>query len=320
MAHDETPTLGHTGEFALIDRLAAQHDISADVVVGIGDDAAVLRSTSGPVLCCVDMLVEGRHFRRDWSTAIEIGQRAAAASLADIAAMGGRPTALVIGFAAPVDLPTHWALEFDAGVTAEAQRAGACVVGGDVSRADEIVVSVTAVGTVDVGDPVLRSGARVGDRVAVAGRLGYAAAGLAILRRGFRAPKALVDAHRVPEPPYALGIAAQRAGATAMIDVSDGLIADARHIAVASHVVLDIDRSTLPIPSALAEAAAAYSMDPLEWVLTGGDDHALLATFPPGSDIPDGFVLIGEVRAGEGVALNGTAVTAPGGHDHFRLE
>lgn len=321
MGSEGAPTLAETGEFALLERIAAQHRGSPDVLIGIGDDAAAIQASSGPMLICVDMLVEGRHFRRDWSSAIEIGQRAAAASLADIAAMGGRSIALVVGFAAPADLPTHWALECDAGLSQEAHRAGASVVGGDVSRADAVIISVTALGTVDDGEPVRRSGAGVGDVIAVCGRLGYAAAGLAILRRGFRAPKALVDAYRVPEPPYKLGVKARTAGATSMIDVSDGLIADARHIALASGVLLDLDRERLKVSDALVETAAAYSMDPLEWVLTGGDDHALLATFPAGTRLPSGFTKIGEVRDGQpGVSLNGVAIAAAGGHEHFRRE
>lgn len=318
MSESRAPTLGETGEFALLDRIAAQHSPATHVLVGIGDDAAVLKASTESTLVCVDLLIEGRHFRRDWSSALEIGRRSAAASLADIAAMGGVATALVVGFAAPSDLPTHWALEFDAGLREEAALVGAAIVGGDISVADSIMISVTALG--GVAKPVLRSGAKPGDRIAVAGRLGHAAAGLAILQRGFRAPKALVDAYRVPHPPYELGVLAGRAGATAMIDVSDGLIADARHIANASQVTMDIDRAMLPIDSVLTETAAAYTMDPLEWVLTGGDDHALLATFPAKAKIPSGFTVIGAVTADQepGVSLNGTRISAQGGHEHFR--
>lgn len=320
MPGQPAPTLGETGEFALIERISAQHVGGPGVIVGIGDDAAVLTSPDEAILVCVDLLIEGRHFRRDWSSAVDIGRRSAAASLADIAAMGGVATALVVGFAAPADLPTHWALEFDAGLREEAARVGASIVGGDISVADTIMISVTAVGT--VLSPVLRSGAKPGDTLAVAGRLGHAAAGLAILQRGFRAPKTLVDAYRVPEPPYGLGVEAAGAGATAMIDVSDGLIADARHIALASAVVLDINQALLPAEPALTDIAAAYNLDPLQWVLTGGDDHALLATFPAVAKIPPGFHVIGSVVAAEkpGVALNGTIITAQGGHEHFRRE
>jgi thiamine-monophosphate kinase len=320
MSEFRAPTLGETGEFALLDRIAAQHAPAAHVLVGIGDDAAVLTAPSGSTLVCVDLLIEGRHFRRDWSSALDIGRRSAAASLADIAAMGGAATALVIGFAAPTDLPTHWALEFDAGLREEAALVGAAIVGGDISVADAIMISVTAIG--GVAKPVLRSGAHPGDRIAIAGRLGHAAAGLAILQRGFRAPKALVDAYRVPHPPYEHGVLAGRAGASAMIDVSDGLIADARHIAHASAVVMDLDRALIPVDSVLTETAAAYTMDPLEWVLTGGDDHALLATFPAKTKIPAGFTVIGVVTEGDepGVCLNGTPISARGGHEHFRRE
>jgi thiamine-monophosphate kinase len=322
MTNSQPPTLDDTGEFALIERLKQQHESTDSVLVGIGDDAAVLQQIDGPILVCVDLLVEGRHFRRDWSSAIEIGRRAAAASLADIAAMGGRTVALVVGLAAPGDLPAHWAIECDAGITHEAALVGAHVVGGDISIADQIMLSVTAVGCLDGGQAVLRAGAQAGDIVAVAGRLGHAAAGLNVLSRGFRAPKVAVDAYRIPQPPYALGIAARLAGASAMIDVSDGLIADARHIAEASKVAIDLDRNALPIDPIVIDTASAFTMDPLEWVLTGGDDHALLATFPPTSAVPEGFTTIGVVESTEepGVLLNGTAIHVRGGHEHFRRE
>jgi len=322
MTDSHAPTLDDTGEFALIERLRQQHDQSDSVLVGIGDDSAVLQSLDGPALVCMDLLVEGRHFRRDWSSAIEIGRRAAAASLADIAAMGGRTVALVVGLAAPGNLPVHWALECDAGMTQEAALVGAQVVGGDISTADHITLAVTAVGCLDGGHAVLRSGAQVGDVVAVAGRLGHAAAGLSVLSRGFRAPKVAVDAYRVPQPPYERGIAARIAGATAMIDVSDGLIADARHIALASRVGIDLNKDSLPVDPVLIDTASAFTMDPLEWVLTGGDDHALLATFPAQTLLPDGFTAIGTVRSADqpGVLLNGVAIQARGGHEHFKRE
>jgi thiamine-monophosphate kinase len=286
----------------------------------MGDDAAILAVPDGRAAVSIDLLVEGRHFRRDWATAIDIGRRAAAASLSDIAAMGATATGLVVGLAMPEDLPVHWAVELHAGLQEEAARVGAAIVGGDVTSADQVMIAVTAIGDLGELPPVQRSGAEPGDVLAVSGRLGFAAAGLAVLSRGFRAPRELVDAYRSPEPPYASGPAAARAGATAMIDISDGLVADARHIAHASKVDLDIDVDRLSVPEVLQEIASAYNVDPLEWMLTGGDDHALLATFPKDAKLPRAFSVIGSVRdsSDPGVRVNGAAVQVAGGFEHFR--
>jgi thiamine-monophosphate kinase len=321
MTQPAPDTLADIGEFGLIARIAQQTQTSRAVELGIGDDAALLAISNGQVVACVDVLVEGRHFRRDWSTAIEIGRRAAAASMADVAAMGATTTALLVGLAAPEDLRTTWALECAAGLAAEAHTVGAALAGGDVTASPTLMISVTALGDLAAENAVLRSGARPGDRLAIAGRIGWAAAGLAVLSRGFRSPRILVDAHRVPEPPYKAGPQAAKAGATSMIDISDGLIADARHVAEASGVCIDIHSERLPIPEELASAAAAYTMDPMEWILTGGDDHALLATFPVGCKPPRAFRIVGEVTecAGDpGVFLNGARINAQGGHEHFR--
>lgn len=313
-------TIGDVGEFALIARVA-DTDAVLPVLVGPGDDAAVVTAPDGRVAVSVDAFVEGVHFRRDWSTAIDIGRKVVAASMSDIVAMGARPTALVVAFSAPSDLPTAWAVQCTAGMKAEAALVGAVIVGGDVTAAPQIVISVTVLGDLEGKAPVKRSGARPGDVVAVAGRLGWSAAGLAVLSRGFRSPKALVDAHRQPQPPYEAGRTA--AGlATSMIDVSDGLIADARHVAEASGVVIDIERARLVVPEALAGAASAYNVDPLQWILTGGEDHALLATFDTPAHVPAEFTIIGSVHAadehGPGIRMDGARIQARGGHEHFR--
>jgi thiamine-monophosphate kinase len=155
--------------------------------------------------------------------------------------------------------------------------------------------------------------------VALAGRLGWAAAGLAVLGRGFRSPRVLVDAHRVPVPPYDAGIAAALAGASAMIDVSDGLVQDAGHLAASSGVRVSLRSDALEVGGPVAEAAAAFNADPLVWVLTGGEDHALLATFPAEAVLPQGFQVIGQVEAGEPeVLVDGAAHDGAGGFDHYR--
>ncbi len=321
MARDDTPgTLADVGEFGLIARITDGLDLPESVLVGPGDDAAVLAVPDGRVVVTCDVLVEGTHFRRDWSTPIDVGRKAAAASLADVAAMGARPTALVVGFGAPADLPAAWAIACAAGLREEAGTVGAVIVGGDVVAAPQVILSVTALGDLGGRPPVRRSGARPGDRVAVAGRLGWSAAGLALLMRGFRSPRVLVEAHRFPQPPYAAGVSAAIAGASAMVDVSDGLVADAGHVAVASGVAIDLRSADLQVAEPIQAAAAAYNADPLGWVLGGGEDHALLATFPPEAIVPAEFTVVGDVRAGGGeVSVDGRPWAAgPSGHAHFR--
>jgi thiamine-monophosphate kinase len=316
------PTVGDLGEFGVVDAVVRRFATTGDVLLGPGDDAAVVAAPDGRVVASTDLLVEGRHFRRDWSSAQDVGRKAAAQNLADIVAMGARPTALLVGLGAPADLPAEWATGLADGLAQETALVGATVVGGDVVRSDLVVVSVTALGDLEGRAPVTRSGARAGDVVALAGRSGWAAAGLAVLGRGFRSPRVLADAHRVPAPPYAAGQAAAAAGATSMIDVSDGLVQDASHVATASGVVLLLRTDLLVVAAPLAEAAAAFNLDPLTWVLTGGDDHALLATFPADAVLPPGFHVVGSVvepGSGEepGVLVDGSAYAGAGGHDHF---
>ncbi|MBI1377736.1 MAG: thiamine-phosphate kinase [Frankiales bacterium] len=318
MAEGSRGTVGELGEFGLVAAVASRFPLTADVLVGPGDDAAVVAAPDGRVVASTDLLVEGRHFRRDWSSAHDVGRKAAAQNLADVVATGARPTVLLVGLGVPPDLPADWALGLADGLAEECALVGATVVGGDVVRSDSVVVAVTALGDLEGRDPVTRGGARPGDVVALAGRVGWAAAGLAVLGRGFRSPRVLVDAHRVPQPPYAAGPAAARAGATAMIDVSDGLVQDAGHLARASGVVVDLDPGLLPADGPVAEAASAFNLDPRGWVLGGGDDHALLAAFPAGTTLPEGFRAVGAVREGEpAVLVGGEPYAGAAGHDHF---
>jgi thiamine-monophosphate kinase len=308
-------TISEAGEFPLIERLAELFTPAPHVLVGPGDDAAVLRIRAGHVVISTDVLVEGRHFRRDWASAEDVGHRAAAANLSDINAMGGRAHSLTIGMAAPGDLPVQWALDFAQGFEQECRTVGASVVGGDLTSARELVLAVTVLGAC-TQSPVLRSGAEPGDVLALCGRQGWAAAGLAVLGRGFRSPRVLVEAYRRPEPPYDAGPAAAEAGATAMIDVSDGLIADAGHLAERSQVAIDVRRDAFEIPEPLHAVASATGADPLQFMLGGGDDHALLATFPSGS-VPDGWVVVGAVTEGSGVTVDGAPYDGPAGWRHF---
>jgi thiamine-monophosphate kinase len=325
------------GEFGVIARVVAAAGTAEAAEVGPGDDAAVLRTTDGRVVATTDVLVEGRHFRRDWSSAEDIGHKAAAANLADVAAMGAKATALLVGVACPPDTPTTWLEGVATGLAEECWPLRAAVVGGDTVASppgsEAVVLSVTALGDLGGRAPVLRSGARPGDVVAVAGRLGWSACGLAVLRRGFASPVAAVAAHRRPSPPYAAGPAAADAGATAMCDVSDGLLADAGHLAADSGVLIDVDRATLGPAfvdpgGTLQQVASALGIDPLAWVLTGGEDHALLATFPGDATLPYGWTAVGSVRdggqnpgvlvSGEPAAAVAEALGAEGtGHVHF---
>jgi thiamine-monophosphate kinase len=314
-------TLGGYGEFSLIETITAEQQLGPNVLVGPGDDAAVL-TIEPPVVTSVDVLVEGVHFRRDWSSARDVGRKAVAVNVSDLEAMGARATALVVGFSAPPELELSWALDFAAGLAMESQSAGVNLVGGDLTRARDITVAVTVFGGLDGRAPVLRSGARPGNVVAVRGRLGWAAAGLVVLGRGFRSPRVVVEAHRVPEVAYGAGAAAAAAGATSMIDVSDGLLADLGHIAAASGVVIDVHRSAFEIAEPLHAVAAATGTDPYALVLTGGEDHALAATFSDIGTVPDGWLVVGRVlHAGQGpagVVVDGTPWTSAAGFDHFR--
>jgi len=301
----------------VIDALTAGMTQPASTVLGPGDDAAIVATPDGRVVATVDVLVDGVHFRTDWATGEQIGRRAALAAMADVAAMGAAPTALLVGLSAPPGTPTELVMAIGRGLNEEAVRAGAGVVGGDLTRSEVLTVAVTVLGDLRGAEPVRRSGARAGDVVAVVGRLGWAAAGLAVLSRGFRSPAAAVGAYRVPEPPLAAGIVAASSGATAMIDVSDGLLADLGHIAVSSGVAIDVVTARLPLNPRLVEVASALGRDHLQWALTGGDDHALAATFPHGAVLPPGWTAIGAVRTGSGVTVDGAPWDQPAGWDHF---
>ncbi|MDQ1294735.1 MAG: thiamine-monophosphate kinase [Actinomycetota bacterium] len=334
---DGPPTLCETGEDHLVSQLLSRLAQSpcppqdpcprgpALLEVGPGDDAAVLTRTptGGRLVLSTDTLVQGHDFRPDWSTPEEIGAKTAAQSFADVASMGARPLALLLSLAAPGHLGTDWALRLADGLAQECRRAGAVVAGGDVSAASEIVLTGTAVGLL-VGPPVLRSGARVGDVVALAGRTGPSAAGLALLAAGAGGSTSehaeFLAAHRAPRPDYSVGPVAAGAGAHALIDVSDGLLRDAARIAVASGVRVDLDPEALRPDRAMLRAAGTVlaarqplvSRQPLaarslrdpevfltarEWVLSGGEDHAFLGCFDPSSPLPRPFRPVGRVLA-----------------------
>jgi thiamine-monophosphate kinase len=349
------------GEFGLIARItarlgsarlgsarlgSARLGSAPATLVGPGDDAAVLAAPDGRVVATTDLLVEGRHFRCEWSSAYDVGRKAAAQNLADVAAMGAAPTGLLVGLACPADLPLDWADGLADGLRDECAVAGCAVVGGDVVGSALLTVAVSALGDLQGRAPVLRSGAQVGDVVCVVGALGGAAAGLAVLQAGAepgrvhptkaadptkaaaRHPGA-VAAHRRPCPPYAAGVLAAVVGATAMVDVSDGLLADLGHVAVASGVAIALDPAAVPRHVEVAAVAVELGLRVDDLVLTGGEDHALALTAPPavaatllgalaGWPEPVPGAVVGRVDAGAGVRLTDGATTAGrGGYDHF---
>ncbi len=307
-----TITVGDIGEFGLIERVTERLVGGPACLLGPGDDAAIVRVPDGRVVATTDLLVEGCHFRRDWSSAADVGTKAAAQNLADVAAMGAVPTAVLVGFACPPDLPTAWVEEFAAAFDEECAVVGALRVGGDVSRSPTVTVAVTALGDLDGRAPVTRGGAEPGDVVALTGRLGWSAAGLAVLSRGFRSPAPVVAAYRRPTPPYAEGPVAARCGASAMCDVSDGLVQDLGHLATASAVRISLETARLEVGPRLVDVGRALNVDPMRWLLTGGEDHALVATFHSARDVPAGWTVIGRVDEGAGVRVDGAAYPLPG--------
>lgn len=317
----DSETLGAIGEGAVLRRIFPRLPDADSAIVGPGDDCAVIAAPDGRFVVTTDTLVHGPDFRHAWSSAFQLGWKSAAVNLADVAAMGARPTALVVALVAPADTDASWLEELADGLRAAcaALAPGCGVVGGDLSVSDTLTIAVTAFGDLEGRAPVLRSGARPGDEIAVSGELGLAGEGIALLfARGVDdagrpdAERALalrpehdavLDAQLAPSPPIGDGVRAAVAGATAMMDVSDGLALDARRMAEASGVVIDLD------------AAAVGS----RMALTGGEDHALLAAFPAGA-VPEGFRVIGRVLPADPapeLRVDGRAFDARGGWDPY---
>ncbi len=304
---NDAQTVGELGEARVLAAILARLGPSR-AVIGPGDDAAVLEAGRGRIVATVDTLVHGPDFRLAWSSGYDLGWKAAAVNLADVAAMGAHPTALLVALALPDDTPSRLVTALADGLreACDALAPGCAVEGGDLTVSPTLTVAVTALGVLDDDrPPVLRSGARPGDVLALAGDAGRAAQGLRLLFERFRDDEGApvpVDQTRLtpdesdaiaaqlrPVPPIRLGPAAAAAGATAMMDVSDGLALDASRLADASGVTADLASETLG-----ADAATA---------LSGGEDHALLATFGARAVLPDGFRRIGTVRERAAVAV-----------------
>ncbi|WP_280235455.1 thiamine-phosphate kinase [Nocardia cyriacigeorgica] len=314
-------TVGELGEFALIERINTGRSQAPAVLLGPGDDAAVLSAPRGRFVVTTDMLVQDRHFRLDWSSPYDIGRKAIAQNAADVVAMGAVPTAFVVALGCPAQTPVTSVDALADGMWDEAAVSGGSIAGGDLVRDTHLVVSVTAFGDPLGPEPILRSGAGPGDMIAVAGRLGWSAAGLAALTAdaGDRAEYAeIIAAHRVPRPPYRAVLDAVSAGAVpnALTDVSDGLLADLGHLATASQVAIDLDSAALA-DADLTAFAAALDADAAQWVLTGGEDHAFAAAWPADAELPPGWVGIGVVGAGQGVTVDGVRPAGRGGWESF---
>jgi len=333
-----TDDLQTVGERSALARIIA-HLGRPEALLGPGDDAAMIAVPDGRVLLSTDAMVEGPDFRRAWSTPFELGWKAVATNLADIAAMGARPTGLLVALAAPGETPVKDLERIAEGMAAACGRLapGIGVVGGDLTRSPVLSLSITVTGSADGRDPVLRSGARPGDAIAYSGRLGLAAAALRLLfevgeedAAGIadlrHARPGLLAEQLAPTPPIGDGVIAATAGATAMLDVSDGLLLDALRIAEASGVALDLDAAVLTSEADAVRAVSdpeglATSIPPLgpgealALVLGGGEDHGLLACFP--GAVPSEFRVLGTVREGApAVLLDGEPVD-PSGWDSF---
>jgi len=300
---NEKNTLASLGENESLRRTIGRLIQGDKALVGPGDDAAVVSTTDNKFVVTTDTMIEDHDFRLDWSTGFDLGFKAVASNVADVAAMGAVPIALTVAIALPGSTDIKFLEDFADGLNAgiDALAPGAAVVGGDLASSEKVFISVTAHGELNGLAPVLRSGAKVGDIVAVAGTLGRAAAGLALLQSDTDAKSAfddLVNIQLRPQPPITAGVIANKAGATSMLDISDGLAKDARRIARASGVTIQIDSSALDGFNAVLELAAMrLEIDPSNWVLFGGEDHSLLATFPQGVEIPREFKPIGTVIA-----------------------
>lgn len=305
-AHYSGPTLGEVGEHRAIEAIIAAAPSSRN-----GDDAAVLNhaSPNSRAVATTDMLIEGRHFRADWSTPEEIGQKAIVQNFADIEAMGARPIAALLAISAPPHTPVSYIRGIAAGINERVGEYSAELVGGDLTSGDHLVLSVTAIGSLGGSRPELTlDRARPGQRVVAHGSIGWSAAGLALLERFGRdaVPEQftpLVEAHCAPRLNPGRGVIARATGATAMTDNSDGLIADLGTIARRSGVGIDLHSADVAPAPLVAEAAELLGADPWEWVMSGGEDHTLLAT--TAGDPPSGFRSIGRVVRGDGVTIDG---------------
>ena len=283
------------------------------VLVGIGDDAAILARPENHIVVTTDMAVEDVHFKVNWSSAEEIGRKVAAANLADIYAMGGRPKYLTVAMAATGNEELEWMLGIARGIAHEAKIVGAQVVGGDLAKGEKIVISITAIGECE--NVILRNGAKVGDSIYITTLPGWSAAGLIALQKNIKggAVDFAISEHRAPSVDYdnAEQIAV---GANSLCDISDSLMIQAEQLADASDVQFEIDGDLIKAHQDFAElsqVAELLDVSVFDLILSGGEDHVFLAT----GHALKGFE-IGKVRAGSGIRLTHLATPQPG-WQHF---
>lgn len=286
------------------------------VEIGIGDDAAVVLASNKKLVATVDMAVEDIHFKREWSTPFQIGAKLTTANLADIFAMGAIPKYLLVAAAITEANNSQMVSELAKGIKSVADKFEVAVIGGDLSRAEKMSLSITALGEISE-KPITRSGAKVGDIVYVSALPGLSAAGLAILTRGLDRPRYVVEAHLNPKlsaPNKLIQVA------TSMCDISDGLVTDASHIASASTVRINLSKNKLISGSDfkdLAELAVELGEQVFDWILTGGEDHFFLATVDPKNASDEIGLEIGVVAAGGGEVLLDGEKIQKAGYQHF---
>ena len=313
---------------------------TSGVIVGLGDDAAVVEPGTGSSVLTTDLLVDGVHFERGSTSARDLGAKAIAVNVSDIAAMGASPRYALASLALPSDIEAAWVVELYGGMRAACEEYALALVGGDLSRAERLVISVVILGEVSRGRAVTREGARAGEAIVVTGSLGAAAAGLALSRAP--APvllaalsagwaRELLDALARPAARVGEGVTLAQCGATAMMDLSDGLAKDLSRLCMASGVGARVRLADVPIPEAVRAAAAALAVDPLEFAVSGGEDYELLATIAPTEvdgareRLRDRFGLaltqVGDIVDGQGLvavdAHGAESTMEPKGWDHF---
>lgn len=321
-------TVGETSESELLAAFLPllQGQGSAYLELGPGDDCAVIAAPDGRFVITTDTQVEGQDFLPVWPSGArtggaDTGAKAAAQNLADAAAMGAVPSSMAVSLTLPAQTPCQWVLDFARGLRGGIETCGApqlSVAGGDLGGGEQISVTVTVTGDLQGREPVRRSGAAPGQRLVLAGTVGRAAAGLALLLSSDYRPgeDAVLDEiagwQLRPVSPVPAGALLAQAGATAMIDVSDGLVRDGGRIASASGVHLELDPQSLQeLAEPLRPAAELLGADPLDWVLAGGEDHGLLACLPADAQVPEGVRAIGSVRL-PGAPSGGPAAGPPG--------
>lgn len=286
------------------------------VQVGIGDDAAVIKSSNNKLVATVDMAVEGIHFHKKWSSPFQIGAKLTTANLADIYAMGAVPKYLLVAAGINELNNSETVSELAKGIRSVADKFEVSVIGGDLSKSEKMTLSITALGELS-DKPILRSGGRVGDLIYLSSLTGLSAAGLAILNRELDRPRYVVEAHLNPKlvaPDKLIKVA------TSMCDVSDGLATDALHLATASAVNFNLSKELISMATDfkdLAELAKELNEDVFDWILTGGEDHFFLATVDKENASSELGVQIGIVEKGEGKLLIDSVELKKAGYQHF---